>query len=362
VKQLHFFGNVAQHDMTSLAALRQQAQPLMNLRIYSFLKTIISRWPLDTSFLNVLELWLSYIQPWRYIYNRNIQNLNSEVQEIPERFKTFISENLIIYTQIFVRLIPRFMKMDLSLNKNAFMLFRLMKVFRQPSEILRELERHMNNNTSNNVMRSHNSSFNDSIHSSPPRTPNTSFNRTTRHNQSAIEDSNYIFMFSNEVTEQIYILMQRLYLAKLKTHSEVVKMEKEMQKHATAWEKFLQFIGWFSSLSLSFTMALEEKKKTPVYLDFCLNILSPVFDIRIEDATREFEQSEIEEENFDENGNGNLTVNSDYLNITPSFMKSQIFNISYTGDPFLLPISQSEVRFLVRFLYQVSVKVNEMVS
>lgn len=64
VKQLHFFGNVAEQDLTSLSVLRHQAQPLLNLRIYPFLKTIISRWPLDTSFLNVLELWLSYIQPW----------------------------------------------------------------------------------------------------------------------------------------------------------------------------------------------------------------------------------------------------------------------------------------------------------
>lgn len=64
VKQLHYFGNVAEMDLSTLSVLRQQAQSLLNVRIFPFMKTIVSRWPLDTSFLNVLELYLSYIQPW----------------------------------------------------------------------------------------------------------------------------------------------------------------------------------------------------------------------------------------------------------------------------------------------------------
>lgn len=366
VKQLHFFGNVAEQDMTSLSALRHQAQSLLNLRFYPFVKTIISRWPLDTSFLNVLELWLSYIQPWRYIYNRNVQNLNNELVEIPERFKTFINENVVCYTQIFVKLLPRFQKMDLALNKNAFMLFRMLKVFRQLSEILRDIERQMLNNNSTN-MRSHTSFNENSVHSSP-RSP-SSFNRSgdrsphphyRSHNQTVIEDSNYVFMFSDEVTMQIYDLMQRLFIAKLKTSRDVNKMEKELNKHASLWEQFLKFIGWLSSLSLSFSLALEEKKKTPIYLEFCLNILSPAFNIQIEDATKEFEQNESLLEDSDDD---HVTdVGSDFLSVTPSFMKQRLQNITYTGDPFLLPIMSNEVKFLVRFLHQVASKLNEMVS
>lgn len=365
VKQLHFFGNVAEQDLSMLSVLRQQAQSLLNIRLYPLLKTIISRWPLDTSFLNVLELWLSYIQPWRYIYNRNIQNLNSEMAEIPERFKVFINENLFSYTQIFVRLIPRFLKMDLSSNKNAFMLFRMMKVFRQLSDILREYEKSMMNNNST-IIRTH-SSFNESsIRSSPVRTQ-TSFNRSGDRspyplhrslNQSAVDDSSYVYMFSDEITMQIYELLQRLYISKLKTERDVEKMEKELQKHTTLWDKFLQFIGWLSSLSLSFSWALEEKKKTPVYLDFCLNILSPVYNIRIEDVTRDIEHNESLQEDSDDD---HLSMDSEFLNITPSFMKQRLHNITYTGDPLLLPIMGHEVKFLVRFLHQVSSKLNEMV-
>lgn len=366
VKQLHFFGNVAEQDMSMLSVLRQQAQSLLNLRIYPLLKTIISRWPLDTSFINVLELWLSYIQPWRYIYNRNIQNLNNEMAEIPERFKAFINENLLSYTQIFVRLVPRFLKMDLSSNKNAFMLFRMMKVFRQLSDVLRETEMSMMNNNST-IIRT-NSSFNDSSIHSSPRSPG-SFNRSgdrsphplhRSFNQSAIEDSSYVYMFSDEMTMQIYELMQRLYLAKLKTDKEVVKMEKQLQEHTSWWDRFMQLIGWLSSLSLSFSVALDEKKKTPVYLDFCLNILSPVYNIRVEDATREFEQNETLRENSDDE---DVSMGcSDFLNITPSFMKQRLHSISYTGDPLLLPIMSHEIKFLVRFLHQVSTRINEMVS
>jgi sphingomyelin phosphodiesterase 4 len=364
VKQLHFFGNVAEQDLSSLSILRQQAQSLLNLRIYPFLKTIISRWPLDTSFLNVLELWLSFIQPWRYLYDRNIQNLNNEIVDIPERFRNFISENIICYTQIFIRLIPRFQKMDLSLSKNAFMLFRMLKVFRQLSEVLREIERLMMNN--NSTIRAH-SSFNEiAVNMSPTRISN-SFNRSGErsphhrsYNQSVIEDSNYVSMFSDEITMATYELMQKLFVAKTKTCYDVNKMEKELHKHTSLWEKFLQFIGWLSSLSLSFTVALEEKKKTPIYLEFCLNVFSQVFNIPIEDATKEFE---LEQNNIMEDSDDDRMTNigSDFLSVTPSFMKQRLLNISYTGDPFLLPIMNHEVKFLVRFLHQISSKINEMV-
>ncbi|KAG5684621.1 hypothetical protein PVAND_013844 [Polypedilum vanderplanki] len=361
VKQLHYFGNCAEQDTTSLAILRKQSHSLLNSRMYGFLKSVMSRWPIDTTFLNVLELWLSYIQPWRYVYNRNIQNLNSETIEIPKRFKTFINENLLSYTQIFVRLIPRFMKMDLSLSKNAFMLFRMLKVFKQSSEILREMERILMSNTTG--IRSHHSSMHEnSIHS--PRSANNSMNRSGGErlsfhryaSQSALfDDSTYICMFSDEVTMQIYELMQRAYAAKLKTNYEVNLMEKQLKQNITLWERFLQFIGWLSSFNFSFTQALEEKKKAPFYLDFILDVLSPMYNIPIEDTTADFTANENILENSDKENHDKSN-----LNITPSFMKSQLSQISYTGDPELLPIMTSEIKFLVRFFYQISKKLNEM--
>lgn len=164
-------------------------------------------------------------------------------------------------------------------------------------------------------------------------------------------------MFGEDTTFQVYELMQRLYLSKLKTSHDVAKMDRELQKHNSWWEHFLQFMGWLSSLNISFNVAMEEKKKTSVYLDFCLNILSPVFHIPIEEATREFDQ----DASFAENSDDDNTINSDILNITPSSMKQRLQDITFFGDPFLIPMSH-EFKFLVRFLHQVSKKLNDRVS
>ena len=74
VKQLHAFGNSAEFDHSSLCGLRKLAQPMMKVRIYQFLRSTISRWPLDSSMSVVLELWLSYIQPWRYTFDMLLNN------------------------------------------------------------------------------------------------------------------------------------------------------------------------------------------------------------------------------------------------------------------------------------------------
>ena len=66
VKQLHAFGNSANIDSTSMSSLRKMAQPMMKAHMYIFLRCIVARWQYDSSFSTVLELWLSYIQPWRY--------------------------------------------------------------------------------------------------------------------------------------------------------------------------------------------------------------------------------------------------------------------------------------------------------
>lgn len=68
IKQLHAFSSSADYDNTSMVVLRKLAVPMMKARIYPFIKGLIARWPLDASLLVVLELWLSYIQPWRYHY------------------------------------------------------------------------------------------------------------------------------------------------------------------------------------------------------------------------------------------------------------------------------------------------------
>lgn len=66
VKQLHSFSASAKADDTHMAELKKIAVPMIQGKFYIFLRNLIHRWPLDGSFRLVLELWLTYIQPWRY--------------------------------------------------------------------------------------------------------------------------------------------------------------------------------------------------------------------------------------------------------------------------------------------------------
>lgn len=47
---------------------------------------------------------------------------------VSQRFSTFIAENLVIYTQIFVYILPRFERLDFTTFRNVIMLHRLVKV------------------------------------------------------------------------------------------------------------------------------------------------------------------------------------------------------------------------------------------
>lgn len=47
---------------------------------------------------------------------------------INSKFDSFIAENLVIYTQIFVHILPRFERLDFTSFPNVIMLHRLVKV------------------------------------------------------------------------------------------------------------------------------------------------------------------------------------------------------------------------------------------
>lgn len=135
--------------------------PSVQGKIYIFLRKAIHHWPLDSSFRLILEAWLSFIQPWRYVpqigytkegfvpnftENKRLTNLNiifvsnNRKAEQEDRNKihsesrwiSFVANNLLAYTAIFQQLLPRFMRTDLVAPKNAMMLFRVTKVFSQP--------------------------------------------------------------------------------------------------------------------------------------------------------------------------------------------------------------------------------------
>lgn len=150
VKHLHSFSAKHLSDPAiRSSALRKYARQLLCTRGYHYIKHLVTTWPLDASFRLVLELWLSLIQPWRYVNNcisREIISNNNQEEVAPNTLDAtyiqFIAENFPSYTCIFQLVLPRFMRLDLTSPKNAIMLFRLGKVFSQPHliPILKNLE------------------------------------------------------------------------------------------------------------------------------------------------------------------------------------------------------------------------------
>lgn len=132
IKHAHAFSSSVNYDETPMKVLRKQTEPMLRQLFYPFLRGVIARWPLDSSQTLLIELWMSYIQPWRYQYSRLkgkfTETTNQQSLDIA-RYGTFIQDNLLVYTQVFVELLPRLERIDYSYPENVLLLLRLIKVF-----------------------------------------------------------------------------------------------------------------------------------------------------------------------------------------------------------------------------------------
>uniref|UniRef100_A0A8C3KFP8 Sphingomyelin phosphodiesterase 4 n=1 Tax=Calidris pygmaea TaxID=425635 RepID=A0A8C3KFP8_9CHAR len=144
VKHLHAFSNSLKPEPLSPSAHSHTASPLEEFKrvviprfvqekLYIFLQHCFGHWPLDASFRAVLEMWLSYLQPWRYAPEKPPQTTESLPRSVSEKWATFIQENLLMYTKLFVGFLNRALRTDLVSPKNALMVFRVAKVFAQPN-------------------------------------------------------------------------------------------------------------------------------------------------------------------------------------------------------------------------------------
>lgn len=290
VKQLHSFGNSAELDNTSMAALRGLAQPMMNAQMYTFLRSVIQRWPLDSSFSVVLELWLSYVQPWRYTYNKQIGLDNQQVQPyVPRKYEAFIAENLISYTQIFIHLLPRFERLDLTSLKNVSMIFRLAKVFGQSNlnELLKHNEVVLFSQRSISPIKS--TSFNTSHNTSGSSTLNRSFDINDWNSSAAslpnlsrsdnyLFDDNYICLFGPEVVSKIENLVAKMFISREDAITLINHLELDKRKR---YKGFFGLIKWYllDEEDTEVAHVLIDTKKIPETLDFVIQSLANIFEV-----------------------------------------------------------------------------------
>lgn len=401
IKQLHAFSDSAKCDDTNLSELKKIAIPMIQVKFYVFIRNLIHKWPLDGSFRLVLELWLTYIQPWRYpasnlIKKVNQKNMNPDADDIgmgPDKQQLqptrehlhFIAENLLCYVVIFEQLLPRFGRVDLVSPKMSLMLYRITKVFDQPNlpDFLREIEQCVenrqhspthqqysgwsnnlssllpNNNWSTNLPISNNG--NSEVHAQSANVPFLS-NATGQADKKwmaiirqkifELEGPNFCYkpLFSNPPAHEIYELIVQIKKA-VKYSQELIRMKEQQQKelYSGIWGSIKYF---FEDPNAHDEFTINDRRKVPVYLEVSFNNLQDMFSI-----TEEIFDTEPEPI-LASNCSG-FEMTNDFKFLTPEKVRSRIKTLKYDGDPDLLPIRTDECAFLVRSLYQFASKINE---
>ncbi|XP_046830955.1 sphingomyelin phosphodiesterase 4 isoform X4 [Vespa crabro] len=356
IKTLHEFANSSIGDKSAMDELKRIILPSVQGKIYVFLRKAIYHWPLDSSFRLILEAWLSFIQPWRYIvgvtYTKEGKPEEEERGKIhdPNRWITFVANNLLAYTVIFQQLLPRFMRTDLVAPKNALMLFRVTKVFSQPhlARILSEVESCMDDaNLNRNRMQS------------------SQWTSVVRQQIMELEGPTYQYipMFSTTTVTQVTFFLSIIKQAHLTATSLIEALEKRKRSQqflVALWEFF------YGEENSSDDISIEERRRVPIFLANAQQQLIDMFQISLEDIPQisitpdqEYHDS-ILSTSFHHQSQVDSSLDSSRPGVfVPIPDGRQNFRyIEYMGDPELQPVRSNECAYLVRNLYNFSSYIN----
>ncbi|XP_020299400.1 sphingomyelin phosphodiesterase 4 [Pseudomyrmex gracilis] len=355
IKTLHEFTNTATGDKSAMDELKRIILPSVQGKIYTFLRKAIYHWPLDSSFRLILEAWLSFIQPWRYVpgitYTKEGKTEEEERGKIhdPSRWTPFVANNLLAYAAIFQQLLPRFIRTDLVAPKNALMLYRVTKVFAQPhlGQMIREVE-----------------SCVDDVGLRGRLTANQ-WTTVVRQQFHELEGPTYQYtpMFSSSIISQVVCFLSIIKQAHLTATSLVEALEnkrKGKRFFPSLWEFFS--CEDYSSDDIS----IEERRRVPVLLATAQQQLIDIFQITLEDipqvaivADQEYHDSilktsfchqSLTESSFDSNKPGTFVPLQEG--------RQTCRYIEYMGDPELQPVRTNECAFLVRNFYKFCCYIN----
>ncbi|XP_017062205.1 sphingomyelin phosphodiesterase 4 [Drosophila ficusphila] len=353
VKQVHFFANGAQHDHSSLCALRKVSLSMVKARIYAFLCGLIDRWPLDSSLMVVLELWLSYIQPWRYTMAA-LNNKSSSLAYRPpisSSFDGFIIDNLIMYTHIFMQLLPHFGRLDYTVYRNAFMLYRLATIFAQ-HDLVERLQRFERLHAGNAY------GFD-----SPQRQVNMmnkSFSPGSQWNH--VVNTNSTKLFSHPMQMQMESFLFLISMARNSVLRDIASLRNDIAEKQRS-EGFLK--NFFNKIFGDCTqdeITLREFSRIPEVLRQCIDAFCKTFNV--DQANLSMHENLPEEPcppasktmpNFSFFDSSNSL---DTSKLNPHQMSLNASNMHATVDPATLPIQTNEIKPLVRILHFISDKIN----
>ncbi|XP_065760465.1 sphingomyelin phosphodiesterase 4 isoform X1 [Muntiacus reevesi] len=383
LKHLHAFANSLRPEQASPSAHSHAASPLeefkraavprfVQQKLYLFLQHCFGHWPLDASFRAVLEMWLSYLQPWRYAPERQTPGSDCQARSVSERWAPFVQENLLIYTKLFLGFLSRALRTDLVSPKNALMVFRVAKVFAQPNlaEMIQRGEQLFLEPELGIPQRQHRlytaPSFTGSFLSSwPPAVTDASFKVKSHVYSLEGQDCKYTPMFGPEVRALVLRLAQLITQAK-----QTAKSLSDQCGESAASRPFLSWLGFYpADTNGSYAgndldeMGQDSVRKTDEYLEKALEYLCQAFrlsEAQLAQLTLALGTTQ------DENGKKQLPdciVGEDGLILTPLGRYQIIsglrrFDIEYQGDWELQPIRSYEIASLVRALFQLSSTIN----
>ncbi|XP_032128065.1 sphingomyelin phosphodiesterase 4 isoform X5 [Sapajus apella] len=387
LKHLHAFANSLKPEQASPSAHSHATSPLeefkraavprfVQQKLYLFLQHCFGHWPLDASFRAVLEMWLSYLQPWRYAPDKQPPGSDSQPRCVSEKWAPFVQENLLMYTKLFVGFLNRALRTDLVSPKHALMVFRVAKVFAQPNlaEMIQKGEQLFLEPELVIPHRQHRlftaPTFTGSFLSPwPPAVTDASFKVKSHVYSLEGQDCKYTPMFGPEARTLVLRLAQLITQAK-----HTAKSISDQCVESPAGYSFLSWLGFgptdtngsYPANDLD-EMGQDSVRKTDEYLEKALEYLRQIF--RLSDAQlRQFTLALGTTQ--DENGKKQLPdciVGEDGLILTP-LGRYQIINglrrfeIEYQGDPELQPIRSYEIASLVRALFRLSSAINHRVS
>ncbi|KAH8383164.1 hypothetical protein KR009_007128, partial [Drosophila setifemur] len=353
VKQIHFFANGAQQDHTSLCSLRKVSLSMVKARIYAFMCGLIDRWPLDSSLMVVLELWLSYIQPWRYTMAAlNHKSSLAYRPPISPSFDGFIIDNLIMYTHIFMQLLPHFGRLDYTVYRNSFMLYRLAMMFAQ-HDLVDRLQRYERLNAGS------------SYGFDSPQRQVTMMNKSHSPGSqwNPVVNSNLPKMFSEPMQMQMESFLLLISMARNSVLREIAALRNEIAEKQRR-EGFLMnfFIKVFGE-STQDEVTLRELSRIPEVLRQCIDAFCRTFNV--DQANLSMHENLPEEpcppasttaqkfSFFDS------SHSLDTSKLTPHQMSLNASNMQATIDPAMLPIHSNELKLLVKMLHTIAERINK---